>query len=291
MHTLNILSPRFLRDAEGKGGGGGSDDGKTGDENKEGAKGDGEAETVDSLKGKLVAIEAAKKAAEDEKAKLLKDTMKNKDKAKEAQAKLDALQAELAASLGEGTTLEDVKKLISERKTAEEEGLKAKGDFDSLKARLLKEHQKQVEELTGKKDSEITELKKGLEAASGQIRTLLVSNAFASSQFLSENLTLTASKAERLYGDHFKVEEKDGRAAVVAYIGGEPLVNAAGNALSFDEAFKEIVNRDPERDFIMKSKAKAGAGSGSDTKGDGKLPEPELRGAARINAALAAKAK
>jgi hypothetical protein len=40
-------------------------------------------------------------------------------------------------------------------------------------------------------------------------------------------------------------------------------VDASGTPLSFDEAFKKIIEADPEKDFLLKSKVKVGAGSAS----------------------------
>ncbi|MDX5369482.1 MAG: hypothetical protein LPL29_08885 [Alphaproteobacteria bacterium] len=245
---------------------------------KPGGEGEGKTPSAEEL------LESIKKL-EDEKAKLLKDTMKNKSKAKTAEERLAEIQSRMNDVLGD-MDLDEVKKALEERRTAEENRLKAEGDFEALKARLIAEHKKEVEKLTGSTGAQVKELNSKLEAAESEIRRLLVSSKFAASSFLSEELLLTPSKAEKLYGDSFKVEDKNGRRVVVAYLEGEPLVDSGGNPLSFEEAFREIVNRDPERDAIIKPKAKKGAGSGADNGGSGDLPKEPLRGRAAIAAGL-----
>src|SRR5215472_9609174 len=59
---------------------------------------------------------AAVKKLEDEKATLLKDTMKHKAGKKNAEEALAALQKTLAETLGDDVALEDVKRVLAERK-------------------------------------------------------------------------------------------------------------------------------------------------------------------------------
>jgi hypothetical protein len=235
-------------------------------------------------------LESIKKL-EGEKATLLKDTMKNKAGKKTAEEALAALQKTLADTLGEDVGLEDVKKVLAERKAAEEEALKKAGDYEALKSRMVSEHKKEVDALLGKHGATVKELSNKLEGAESEIRRLLVTNSFASSKFLADELLLTPAKAEKLYGDAFKVEEKSGQRVVVAYLNGEPLAGSDGKPLPFEDAFKEIIGRDPERDSIIKPKAKGGAGSGNENKGTADLPKAPLKGVDAIAAGLSAKKK
>lgn len=238
------------------------------------------------------AAPADKPQVSDEVAKLLKDVMKHKEKAKaaegqatEASSKLSALQEKIKQIFGvEG--LEDIEKALEQAAQDEEAKLKAAGKFDELKDRMVAEHQKALNKIQGETNQKVGDLNAKLESAEGEIRRLLVSNSFAASGFIAEELNLTPHHAERLFGDSFKVEEKDGRRVVVAYRGNEPLVDANGSPLSFDQALKELVEADQGKEALYKPKAKPGAGSGVQGK-EATVPQADtLRGQSRIAAAL-----
>ena len=233
--------------------------------------------------------------SDDEKAKLLKDLMRWKDTAKKTEAgktEAEKKHAERMERLGKALGVESVDDLeakISEIEKNEEERLRAAGEFEKLRERMTSQHQKELQKIQGERDQKIGDLTKKVEAAESEIRRLLVSNTFAGSQFLADELTLSATHAERLFGDNFKVEEKDGRRVVTAYLNGEPLVDSSGNPLGFDDALREIVNGDPDKDRLFRPKAKPGAGSGA----KGQTTEPpkpdNLKGRARIASALTQK--
>lgn len=231
----------------------------------------------------------------DEVAKLLKDVMKHKEKAKaaegqatQAESALTALREQIRSVLG----VEDISEIDEKLKKLsedEEAKLRASGDFDKLKDRIVSEHKKELNRITGETSQKVGDLTARLEAAEGEIRRLLVSNSFAASKYLSDELTLAPSHAERLFGESFKVEAKDGRRGVVAYrADGTPITDSEGNPLPFDLALKELVNADPAKDALLKPKAKQGAGSGViGAKND--VPQPDTkRGVSRIAAGLAA---
>ena len=44
-------------------------------------------------------------------------------------------------------------------------------------------------------------------------------------------------------------------------MGREPLVTSSGEPLSFDEAMKRIIEADPDRERLLRSKSKAGSGA------------------------------
>lgn len=206
--------------------------------------------------------EAARKAAEgktgpsDEEARLLKENMAKKEQLRKAQEEIAALKKSV-----EGLDLEEVRKLVADRKTAEEKALEAKGDYERLKQRMAEEHGK-----------EVTSLKAQLEALQGEksklagtINDLTVGTQFSQSQFISGELTLTPAKARVIYGDYFEVE--DGK--IVGYdkprgsANRTALVDQYGSAIGFDAALRKIVEADPEKDHLLKSKVKSGAGSDS----------------------------
>jgi hypothetical protein len=95
-----------------------------------------------------------------------------------------------------------------------------------------------------------------------------------------------------VYGDHFESEN----GTVVAYDkpkgaeGRTKLIDGSGNPLGFEAAIKKLVDSDPERDNLVKSKVAPGAGSKT-TDGKPTTQKTELKGLARIQAALEAQKK
>lgn len=192
----------------------------------------------------------------DEEAKLIKENMAKKEQLRKKDEELAALKKQF-----EGIDPEAVRKLLAEQKSAEDQALEKKGDYERLKARMAEEHGK-----------EVTSLKAQLEALQGEksklsstINDLTVGTQFGQSQFISGELTLTPAKARVIYGDYFDVE--DGK--IVGYdkprgsASRTALVDQYGTAVGFDAALRKIVEADPEKDHLLKSKVKAGASSDS----------------------------
>lgn len=291
-------------DNQDNGDGGEGDGGESGDEGEENENdseensGDEGGDSPKSVEEALSAIEDLKKrlaSAEDEKGKLLKETMKRKDKAKtaeerakEAAEQAASLKKQIADLFGEDIDLETIGEKVAERKKAEEEALRKSGDFDKLQKRMKSEHQKQIDAITRERDEKFKSLGSELESANSEIRRLLVSNAFAASKFINDELTITPSMAEKLYGENFKVEADDnGKRHVRAVNGnGEPIVDANGDMKPFEAALREIIEAEPDKDRLFRSKAKPGAGSVVENKGDAKLPKKRARGVEAIKSGL-----
>lgn len=218
----------------------------------------------------------------DGEAKLLKEVMDKKQKLKATSEELDGVKKELDKF--KGIDLEQVKALLASQEEAKTQELEKKGEWDKLKAQMVDQHNATIQEL---KDA-LTEANGKTEKLGSKINDLTVGHSFDASSFINEDLHLTSSKARIIYGSHFSVE--DGK--VVAY--DKPasssertmLVDGDGNALPFNAAIKKIVDADPDRDHVVKSKAKPG--SDSKPKDKGKPAAPELKGASKIAAALGA---
>ena len=195
----------------------------------------------------------------DEEARLLKENMKKKEQLDKAQNELKTIKDQLKAF--DGIDPAAVKKMLAEQKTAEDKALEAKGDWERLKTRMAEEHGKEVTTL----QQQIADLQKELGSTKGTINELTVGTQFSQSKFIADELTLTPAKARVVYGEHFEME--DGK--LVAYdkprgaANRTALIDQYGNAVSFDEALKKIVEADPEKDHLLKSKVKPGAGSES----------------------------
>lgn len=178
---------------------------------------------------------------------------------KEREAFGDATPAEIA-ELRKAKAEAERLRLEAEKAKAreEEEKLRRAGDFDTLKARMAEEHQK---ELTAA-EQRAKDLQEIANRLQNQVKATAVTAAFAGSAFITENTVLSPSLAKKLYEDHVDIEDD----AVVVYDAPRgaakrsPIVDARGNAMAFDEAIKRVIEADSERDRILRSKQKAGSG-------------------------------
>lgn len=244
----------------------------------------------------IAAVAAAAKAEADKgakpseaEAKLLKDMMKQKTRATDLEAQLLEAQGKLKSF--EGIDAAKAKAMLAEQEEIETKRLIAAGDFERLTKQMGERH---VAEKTSLEQS-LTAGNTANASLQKQIADLTVGNSFSTSVFVKEDLTLTPNKARVIYGTHF--EFKDGK--VVGYdkpAGASDrtlLVNSAGDALSFEQAMEKIVDADPDRNELRRSKVKPGAGS-STVKGAKKADSDQraqLSGIEKIAAGLKALAK
>lgn len=199
----------------------------------------------------------------DSEAKLVKDLMRHKSRAKELEAQL--AKAGETIKQFEGIDPVKVRELLKEKQEEELRRAESRGEYDRILKQMADRHKEETASLNQILESERT---KGT-TLQAQIAELTVGNAFASSKFVSEDLTLTPAKARVIYGQHF--EFKDGK--VVGYdkpVGASErtvLVDSTGEPMSFDAALRKLVESDPDRDQLIRTKAKAGASSSTTLKG------------------------
>ena len=219
----------------------------------------------------------------DAEAKLLREVMDKKTKLRETTEKLDQATVTIR-KLEELGGLDAIAAIVAEHKQAENKKLEDKGEWDRLRTQMAEEH--------GREINAIKEGQSALAAENDSLKSMVaeltVGNAFAASSFIKEDLTMPTSKVRVLYGPHF--EFKDG--AVVAFdkpVGAAdrtPLVDASGNPMGFEVALKKIIDSDPDREQLLKSKLKPGSGSATNPKGAPSKTLEEPRGISRIAAAL-----
>jgi hypothetical protein len=232
-----------------------------------------------ALAAKLEA-EKAKKISDNE-ASLLKEVMTRKAKQQELEAKLKETENRL--NMFSGIDLDEVKQLVEEKKTQAQKKLEEQGQWEQLKAQMKQENEKAVQSYADL----VKQQEDRLQQQQQLIDKLTIGNSFASSQFIKEELNLSAEKAKTIYGTFFDILEDK----VVPY--NKPkgsadrvqLVGADGEPLSFEAALKKLIDADPDKDLLIKSKSKPGSASSS----LGKRVEekqPQLSGKDRIAAAL-----
>jgi hypothetical protein len=211
-------------------------------------------------------------------AKLIKELMQTKEKARQA---TDALKAY------EGIDAVKVRELMAEKAEAERKDLEKRGEYDRLVKQMGESHAKEQ----GALKEQLTAREKREAELQAQIDALTVGQAFAGSKVIADEIALPLNKVKSLYGAHF--EYKDG--AVVGFdkpAGAKDrtmLVDSTGNALAFDAALKKVIEADPDKDALLKSKARSGAGSSTQSRGAQRADttgESKLTGKDRIAESL-----
>lgn len=244
------------------------------------------------------AAEAAKNKdpkISDAEAALLRDAMKHKKKATDAQAALDAANARLREF--DGIDPAKIRELLAaqadaERAKAEADRVEAekRGEYDRIVAQMKEQSEAQL----SAKEAEKQTLAEQLAAAQKRVDELTVGASFANSKFLADETVLTPAKARKLYDDHFDLVD----GALVGYDkprGSKdrtPLVDTSGSHLMFEAAIEKIVRGDPDFERIGRSKLKPGASSSNadvKTTNNGEKPASGVTGVNRIAAGLKAK--
>ena len=222
----------------------------------------------------------------DREAELLKESMSRKKALKEANDKIQAQKE--ALDQWEGMDVSQVQELVKAHKDAETQKLEDKGQFDKIKEQMVEAHNLEKQAL----ETQIAEMQSAIESSNSQIDNLTVGTSFGQSKFISDELTLPPSKARVLYSAHFERED-NGR--VVGYdkpkgaADRAQFVDVSGDPLGFDAALKKIIDVDPDRDSLYRSKAKPGAGSNTDPKGKSGSTESRIdAGRDRIAAGIEA---
>lgn len=248
----------------------------------------GDAAAAAAAEAERKAKEEAEKAKgpTDAEAKLLKEVMEKK----EALKKVNAEKAELAEKLArfDGVDLEAVKQLLAEKQERENAELERKGEWDRLKAQMAEQHKKELERLTGEATGKVSELSEKLSKREREIQELTIGRSFSESSFIRDSLTLTPSKARVVYGAHFDLV--DGKIVGYDKPAGSAertaLVDGNGDPLAFEKAIEKLVELDPDRDQMLKSKIRAGAGSDNDSDAKKREKDKHLTGRDRILAGL-----
>ncbi|MEZ2310755.1 DUF6651 domain-containing protein [Paraburkholderia sp. RCC_158] len=257
---------------EGGAGGAGAGTGNAGGEGGQGGQGD-------------PAPTGGKKPTDTEAA-LLREVMDKKEKLKTKDAELATAAARLKEF--DGLDPKELRALVQAKKDAEVAQLEAKGQWDALKSQMVEQHGAALKE----RDDKLTASEQRAAGLESQIAELTVGNAFGSSKFISDELTLSVAKARRVYGSHF--EFQDGQVVAFDKPAGAKdrhvLVDAKGEPLAFDAALAKLVDIDPDKDSLLKSKLKAGAGSNTNPAAAvGASPNRQVvgHGRAKIAAGLA----
>jgi hypothetical protein len=168
-------------------------------------------------------------------------------------------------------------------KKAEKERAAAENDVAKLREIQNEEHAAEVARIRAEKESS----DKAVTDLQTQLNNIRLENAFNASKFIGEETILTGGKAQRLFSDY--VDVVDGQVVVYDAPRGDAkrakVMDNKGNALPFNDAIAKVINADPDKDSLLKSKTKPGAGSKTT---DGKPTEQGKTRHEKLTSGLAA---
>jgi hypothetical protein len=155
---------------------------------------------------------------------------------------------------------------------------------DKLKADMKSAYDEQVEGVKKSFEQKENDYKVVIGKKDGQIRTLMVSNQFATSPYFSgtePKTNLPPEIAETYFGKNFKVEEdeKTGILQLVAYnLKNEPYYSREnpGEIAGFHEAIGFVFDSYPGKDKLLRG-GKPGSGAGGGGGGDGSGDSDDLQ--------------
>lgn len=233
----------------------------------------------------------------DAEAKLLQDVMRWKEKARNAQASIDAAQAEVQRlkALEEATsglTTEELRQLVADRKEAERQEAERRGEYERIVGQMREENQRAHAEWKTQLEtvqSENLTLKQ-------EVEKLTIGQQFATSKFIRKHSVMPATIAQKEFGLHF--DYVDGK--VIGYDkprGAQnrtPLVDENGEHKAFEDAIAYLYQKHPESKSITKDLSRSGVGSATQSITDPittSTGAESLTGLARIAKALDATRK
>lgn len=149
-------------------------------------------------------------------------------------------------------------------------------NFDSIKTKDIDEIKKQLDKATKEKIESIQteaknieeKYKKDLFDADDQIRKLMISDKFASSEFIRKNCSnVPVDIVTSSFANRFKVEkDENGNRVTVGYLpDGKPIYSAVklGEIADFNEAIGIMIKEDKNSGFYLDGVAGVGTGGGS----------------------------
>lgn len=148
-------------------------------------------------------------------------------------------------------SLSEYQALKQQAAKAEEERAKKAGEFDQLRAQLLKKH-----------DEELAAERTKAQEADSRLRKTLIGLSFAqASDWFGANgkTILTPEIAEAFYG---KYVDLDGDQVVVKDAAGQVILDVrTGKPARFADAIGELITSLPNKDHVLRGSGKTGSGS------------------------------
>lgn len=134
------------------------------------------------------------------------------------------------------------------------------GKVDEIKAEAVKAYKDQLTAAQKSHAEEMNTLKQERDDIRNQYHAETIGTRFASSKFIGDKTILPGPAAQKIFGDHFKIE--DGK--LIAYdASGNKIYSRSkpGEVADFEEAIETVIGSYAYRDNILKG---TGGGSGSE---------------------------
>lgn len=98
-------------------------------------------------------------------------------------------------------------------------------------------------------------------ALRGEIRSMKIENAFASSTFIKDKIAIPLSAFRAMFADAVDIDEKGN--VFVKGDDGEPIYSSTepGKLAGVNEGFAKLINKNPDKDMILKGSGHSGGGS------------------------------
>ncbi len=153
-----------------------------------------------------------------------------------------------------------------------EKDFKSTEEIEKIKKKATDKIAKDLTEKYGNKEEEYKALLKDqqdeINKQENSLYQFMVADKFNTSNFVKDKLSRSPREARLLFGNNFKVEAaENGEKMVYGYLNGERInsLEKPGNYADFEEAFKIMVENDPDKDSLLKGAGVSGTGGGSST--------------------------
>lgn len=156
--------------------------------------------------------------------------------------------------------IDEAKKALKTVKNLSEEQLFTADKVETMRQKMGETFTLEKQQLAEKHKNDLTEKDGEIERLNGNVRGLLVRNAFSQSKFFSGEDPITnmpPDVAADFFGKYFKVEGEGMDATLVGVLNGEviPSKKSYGHVADFDESIEAIINVYPHKDRIMKTRS------------------------------------
>lgn len=148
-------------------------------------------------------------------------------------------------------------KALEQAKNIKDGELVAAGKVEEIKVAAKKAAEEQVAAAAKANAEKIKELEEAVSSRTAELYDEKIGGSFSRSEYITKNMNLPGPAAQKIFGDHFKIE--DGKAVAYDALGNKIFSRARpGDVADFDEALGILVDQYPYRDSLLK-----GGGSGS----------------------------
>lgn len=169
--------------------------------------------------------------------------------------------AENAMKPFEGLDAEAARKALETVAALGEGGVVDASKLDAMRAQIQQQYEAQIAELSG-----------NLQSVTSQLNNTVLSAAFNSSKFISDNIAVPADLFQASFAKNFKVENGN---IIPLDNKGEPIYSKKrfGEIADFEEGISILVDNYANKDRILKAPSNGGSGSGGQggTRGAGSV--------------------